>query len=292
MTHLIRTQRISTYLCIKKLFLLLLCSLGSNALFAQLQVQIITQESRCSANGRITVNVTGGTPPYNYVLVGTVRPPQNTNIFDLLPPANYTVRVTDNAGISQTINTIVTGNYQEPTITQCIVNNDTVQVIGNQGRLPYRYAISTNNGQTFSVPQNSNLFTCLPGGTHIVRMYDSCSNFYSLPVTINVEALRNVTLCEMVNGKTNLTTVSFGGGRPPYRFTCINSFGDTFRNATGNFPQMRGCSFYFTFADQCVTIPNNFNCSNLKGYTRCANFATQTATVYAEGGLPPSVSPV
>jgi gliding motility-associated-like protein len=287
MTHLIRTQRLSTFLCIKKLLLLLLCLVASNALLAQLQVQIVTQESRCSANGRITVNVTGGTPPYNYVLVGTVRPPQNTNIFDLLPPANYTVRVTDNAGISQTINTIVTGNYQEPTITQCIVNNDTVQVIGNQGRLPYRYAISSNGGQTYSVPQTSNTFTCLRGGAHIVRIYDSCANFYSTSVSINIPALRYITLCEMVNGKTNLTTSSFGGGIPPYTFTCINNFGDTFRNATGNFPQMRGCGFRFTFADKCEQRQELFNCTDLKGYVRCATFATQTATVYAQGGIPP-----
>jgi hypothetical protein len=53
--------------------------------FAQFQVQITTKESRCSANGQITLKVTGGTPPYSYQLIGSACRVQTTETFNLLP---------------------------------------------------------------------------------------------------------------------------------------------------------------------------------------------------------------
>ncbi len=269
----------------KVLFLSILLLFGVKA-HAQFQVQTNLKESRCSANGQITLKVTGGTPPYSYQLLGSTRPVQTSEIFDLLPPAIYQIRITDNLGANMVVNATILGNYQTPT-TQCSVNAYDVTLTTTGGRLPYRYAYALFNSQNFSNPQTSSFFPCLPIGTHNFRVYDSCDNFHTTPCKIDVKPLIDTVSCEQINGKVNIKTKGFSGGVPPYLFTCINNFGDTFRNTTGNFSQLNGCVFTFILSDKCSEIRQILKCSTLRGYVKCANFNSNTATVFAEGGVPP-----
>lgn len=60
----------------------------------------------CGNDGKITVNVTQGTPVTYELLTGPViRPPQASNVFTGLPQGIYTVRVTDACGnaVSQSV---------------------------------------------------------------------------------------------------------------------------------------------------------------------------------------------
>lgn len=268
----------------KPFCLAILLFLAQNT-FAQFQVQTFTKESRCSANGQITLKVTGGTPPYSYQLVGSTRPIQTSDIFDLLPPGAHQIRITDNVGANMVVNVTVSGNYQTPT-TKYSVNNYDVTMTTTGGRPPYRYALALFNSQGF-ISQTSHFFPCLPNGTHNVRVYDSCDNFHTTPATIDVKPLRDTVSCQQVNGKVNITNRGYSGGVPPYLFTCISNLGDTFSNTTGNFSQLSGCVFTFIFSDKCKRFEQKLNCSSLKGYVKCANFNDNTATVGAEGGVPP-----
>jgi hypothetical protein len=141
----------------KAFFLVFILSAFADFAYAQLQVQTTIKEARCSADGQIIVKTTGGTPPYTYQLLNSLRPPQSVDTFKLLPPNTYTVRITDNAGVSRDITAVVGGNYQEPSI-QCVVNGYTVQLTPSGGRQPYRYAYSANQTGNFTTPQYLSAF--------------------------------------------------------------------------------------------------------------------------------------
>jgi|JI10StandDraft_1071094.scaffolds.fasta_scaffold04099_3 hypothetical protein len=66
----------------------------------------IAHHTNClDANGSITVNVTGGTPPYEYKLGSGLF--VSSNVFSQLKAGNYTVTVQDDADCSITINNVV-----------------------------------------------------------------------------------------------------------------------------------------------------------------------------------------
>lgn len=271
---------------LKKLSLLSVLLFLSQTVFAQFQVQTSVKESRCSANGQISLKVTGGTVPYSYQIVGSVLPPQTNDTFKLLPPAVYQIRITDAVGANMVVSATISGNYQAPT-TQCAVDYSNVKMTTLGGRLPLRYAYTLVNNANYSVPQTSPNFTCLPNGTYNFRVFDSCDNFHTTTCIINVPDLVDTVSCEQVNDKINITTKGFSGGISPILFTCVTSLGDTFRNATGNFSQLTGCVFQVIMSDRCNQIKNGLTCSSLKGYVKCANFQDSTASIAATGGLPP-----
>ncbi|HRG10860.1 MAG TPA: hypothetical protein PLJ08_19965 [Cyclobacteriaceae bacterium] len=66
----------------------------------------IVHHTNClDPNGSITVNVTGGTPPYEYKLGSGLF--GSSNVFSQLKAGNYTVTVQDDADCSITINNVV-----------------------------------------------------------------------------------------------------------------------------------------------------------------------------------------
>jgi gliding motility-associated-like protein len=271
---------------IKKLISLSVFLINAVFIHAQIQIEVTTKEARCSADGRIIVKASGGTAPYTFQLLGTTRPAQANDTFNFLPPATYTLRVTDNSGASREVSVVVTGNYQEPSI-RCVVTKSTVQLVQSGGRAPYRYVYSAYATGSFTSTQTSNTFDCVPNGNHTFRIYDSCDNFFSMPCTVDVPPLLNNTKCEQINGKTTLTTTAFSGGEPPYLFTCITNNNDTFRDARGNFTQLVGCSFTLIFSDKCNRRIQTFDCGSVNATIKCANFTDRTATIIASGGQPP-----
>lgn len=69
---------------------------------------VVAHTNCLSPNGSITVNVTGGTPPYEYKIgSGSFV---SSNIFGQLKAGNYTITVQDDADCSITINDVVASN--------------------------------------------------------------------------------------------------------------------------------------------------------------------------------------
>ena len=169
--------------------LLILCS---TIVSAQLNVSFNATNSTCSANGKLSITASGGQEPYIYEIIGGPlgfnRPPQSTPIFDLLPPGNYQVEVKDISGISKVVTANIVGNYKEPTLASCDVpmGTSTATLIVKDGLSPFSYSFSTDGGGSFSAPQSSNTFKCLPNGTMVFRVTDACNNFYPCYKTVEV----------------------------------------------------------------------------------------------------------
>ena len=125
---------------------------------AQLSATATKVNSACPSTGSITVNATGGTAPYSYLLkIGQFSiGPQSSNLFNSLPVGTYSVVVTDAASAQVQIDNItIASSYVQmnPTaraITETCGGSNTGSIVlsipAGQGIAPYTYRIV--NGPT------------------------------------------------------------------------------------------------------------------------------------------------
>jgi hypothetical protein len=172
-------------------------------------------------NGVITINMTGGTPPFTYDwddLAGPNNPSSRTN----LSAGNYELTVTDAKGCSAT--QIIAVNEPDPialneTITPVLcfgANNGQIAVAPTGGNGPYTYLWS--DGSTQSSRTN------LPPGTYSVTVRDAnncTATFTSLEITQPAAALAathtqtNLLCFGGTSGEIDLTVT---GGTSPYTY--------------------------------------------------------------------------
>ena len=150
-------------------------------------------------NAFISVDVTGGTDPYNYTW--NTQPSQSGATATNLPAGTYELTVSDVNNCSATVSATVTDPVAitittNPTNSKCYnTATGSVEVIATGGRPPYVYEL---NGVT----QASNIFTGLGVGTHIIAVRDvngceATSSFEILspvPVTVDLVAPEQVIL--------------------------------------------------------------------------------------------------
>ncbi len=138
--------------------------------------------------------VAGGGSPYTYELIApspVIRPAQNDNLFANLPPATYTVRLTDVCGTSA-ITTITVPAAAAPTFTTATAASCSTPASGTLTVTPGASAIGpfafelVSPGAAIRPSQGSNIantpnsiFTGLNQGGYTVRMTDGCG----VPVT-------------------------------------------------------------------------------------------------------------
>ncbi|MCX6315720.1 MAG: gliding motility-associated C-terminal domain-containing protein [Bacteroidetes bacterium] len=122
----------------------------------------------CNPNGTITINATGGTPPYQYSINGgTSFQPFNT--FTGLAGGNYNVVVRDANNCLSTPQTATLTLVNTMTISvaktdgNCSAGGTITVTAAGGGNPPYEYSI--NGGTTY---QTSNAFTGLAAGTYNV----------------------------------------------------------------------------------------------------------------------------
>lgn len=279
----------------KTFALFISCLLFAQNLLA-LNLSATSQISTCSSNGTITATATGGTAPFLYILSGAtsgVSPTvSGSYTFSNLQPGNYTVNVIDNDSATATTTISVGGTYQEPTLS-CAVNNCSITgTVISGGLPPFTYAISSNGGNSFSLPQTSNVFSGLANGNYVIRVYDSCQNFYPCyaQVIMPFFYFPNYTCSMSGNAEIVVIDTLSMAGAAPFTFTCITGT-DTIVNNTGVFSNLAYCDHYVFIADACgrstsYTIPP---CNSFPFYSQiiCRNCDAGTLTVEASGGLAP-----
>ncbi len=257
----------------------------------------VTTDASCANvfDGTVTINASGGTPPYIYSLNG--GPTQPGNVFNGLGANTYNITVFDNNGCTDTSSAIVGNTYiiSLDTVSQtdvsCFGFADgavTVQVIG--GIPPYSYSL---NGITF---QTSNTFTGLSAGSYTLTGRDAkgCTEFVIVnilqpnPVVVTVDSIISL-LC--YGSPTGAIYITPSGGTAPYTFNWSNATSlEDLTGVTGGTYNLtvtdsKGCSAAAgaTISEPLELFLNIASFSNLL----CVGDSTGSIDVTANGGVPP-----
>ncbi|GHM98584.1 hypothetical protein WSM22_00740 [Cytophagales bacterium WSM2-2] len=181
--------------------------------------------------GSININVLGGKQPYSYQWSNNA----NTQDITGVPAGEYTVKITDNNGCTNSVNTKVT---EPPLLNVALVEAKDISFNGgkdgsinidvNGGVAPYKY--KWNNGS------DQQDITNLTAGSYSVRVNDAagCAKILNASVTQPtpmVVRLDNVTQISCNGNKTGEINVSVAGGVTPY--TYLWNTGETTKDIKG-----------------------------------------------------------
>lgn len=164
----------------------------------------------------LTINASGGSGSYQYSVNGSAF--TNTNYYTYLPAGVYNIQVRD------AVNCITTTNYTitEPTavsITNTVVNQNTIVNTATGGTAPYRYSLNGTNQQT------SNTFTNLTPGTYSVYVLDSQGCGAAIATTILPFLTSTAAITKQIDCQSDASiTVTANGGLSPYSYS-INGGG-------------------------------------------------------------------
>ena len=208
------------------------CSLATTTTIAQPSaVQIFSTINSASCNGAvdgsITLNILGGTAPYNY----TWSNGGNTNINSNLSASIYSVTVQDANNCSDNITNLIVTEPAVLTVSANVlpvgcanVNDGSILAVANGGTAPYNYnwsndATSANNAQ-------------LSTGSFDLTVTDSkgctVSNKWSIGTTPQIAvsgAVKNTSCPSVENGAIDITIT---GGTPNFSINWNN--GETVQN--------------------------------------------------------------
>ena len=187
-------------------------------------------------NGAITISVTGGTSPYQYVWSNSAT----TANIKSLSVGPYGITVTDATGCEATQNI----NLAQPsqlyvstangTTSTCSKTDGAVSASASGGTLPYLY--KWNTGSTTTSLSN------LAAGTYTVTVADSNGCTYAAEAEVNNPSAPTIAMDTIADMNCALNTqghiiMNATGGSPP--FSCLWSNGDTSQNiynlGTGNY---------------------------------------------------------
>ena len=188
-----------------------------------------TEPTCFSADGVLTIQITGGTAPYYYsASTGqvVVQYPTSWSISGL-SPGNYSFQVTDAALCTIVVGTTLispNGITSVSISTQgstCSSSEGSITVSVNGGSSPYIYTLIYPGGNVLNVSNNqtTQLFSNLSSGTYGVSVQDQSGCFYMDEVTLfatntfTISTETTGTTCNRSNGYI-LVNKSEGGSSP------------------------------------------------------------------------------
>ncbi len=254
------------------------------------------------ANGTITVNASGGTPPYQYSRNnGTSF--QSGNVFTGLVAGNYDVVVTDSQNCITTATVVnVGGPTSALTLATSKVdvlclggNSGSINITASGGTAPYSYSINGNGGPFGASPT----FSSLPANTYnvVVRDANNCGSAPSV-VTVNQPTTSVTFGTAVVNvacfgQNTGSVTINASGGTAPYSFS-LN--GGAFQSSNV-FSSLAAGTYALAVRDanNCpdatgsvsITQPAALSFTHTKLDVSCFGQATGSITITPVGGTAP-----
>ena len=243
-------------------------------------------------NGSATVNIIGGTPPFDYQW--SPRGGNNATASQLSSGV-YTVRVTDLNGCS----TMTSINISEPssliafpssTIGTCGSSNGSASVLVQGGVAPYSYRWSNGMVGTSSL-------TNLSAGSYSVNITDA--NTCLLSTIVNVQntgimnaVLSNTTAPNCFGSNDATATVAVAGGTAPY--TYLWSPGNATQNTAVGL-EMGRYDVMITDANSCMAIltvminepPELLVSTSTSVAANCYGAVNGRVQVDVTGGVPP-----
>jgi large repetitive protein len=242
-------------------------------------------------NGTITVNATGGSPPYQYSINNGISY-QSNNFFTGLGAGTYTVTIRDANNCVNLTQVVITASgipqiSAIPAAATCGTNNGTITAFGTGGAAPLQYSI---NGNTY---QSGNTFANLTPGTYTVYVKDANGCIRTVTVTVannpapTVTAVSTTAVCSNVNGSI---TATGNGGVAPLQYS-IN--GTTFQ-ASNVFTGLAAGTYTVTVRDftgctaiTTVTVPGTGGPSVFANSTAAScGTANGSITISALGTAP------
>lgn len=245
-----------------------------------------------NSNGSVTMNLTGGFPPYSFSW--NTSPTQTTSTASNLPIGTYSVTIQDALGCS----TQTTVTISQPPILSlnstvknvpCFgTNTGSIAITAIGGTSPYTYSWSPGGQTTPSI-------TNLAVGNYSVNVTDTkgCvkTASFSISQSSSITATftqTNITCFGLNDGSVN-TTVS--GGTAPYTFSWSPG-GSTSQNVTG----LNAGTYTFTIKDNLnciktntisVTQPTSLTAVTSVTNETCNYLNNGIASVTASGGTSP-----
>jgi uncharacterized protein (DUF2141 family) len=240
-----------------------------------------TEPTCFSADGVLTIQITGGTAPYYYsASTGQVVVQYPTSLsISGLSPGNYSFQVTDAALCTIVVGTTLTspnGITSVSISTQgstCSSSEGSITVSVNGGSSPYIYTLIYPGGNTLNVSNNqtTQLFSNLSSGTYSVSVQDQSGCFYMDEVTLfatntfTISTETTGTTCNRSNGYI-LVNKSEGGSSPfDYSLDGLVNIIDTTLSAV-TFDNV-------SVGQHTITVTDSTGC-------------TQTTQVYVEASSP------
>lgn len=251
----------------KVLLLFTLMLFTGVAASAQCSFNVTTTVSNVSCfngtNGSVTINVTGGTAPYQYQLAeaGAGAWQSSTNIYNGLGAGTYPVSVKDATGCIKTSYITITQpaqlaiSYTATDATCTGSNNGSITTTTTGGVAPYTYSW-TYNGSSFSTQPNISNLT--PGNYQVfVTDANGCTATPVIPsqataITVtgfNADGIANGTLASA--STTTTTSMDASPGQVLYAAGYSNPSGITKTGgvpASGNFTSVQDASRNYQLA--------------------------------------------
>ncbi len=223
--------------------------------FAQplpLGVGVVVNAVTCTGNladGKITVQATGGTAPYQYALnAGAFG---SANIFNGLAPGSYTVHIKDLHNCLKDTTLLLLppvaikiDSAQVTGITCFGQGNGSVKLFASAGLPPYQYNV---NGGTFTT---NSLFTNLAAGSYTfsVKGSNGCAKDTTItlaqPLALVVASV-TVTAVSCRNGANGSITITGAGGTPAYTY----ALGSGLYSSTNVFTGLQAGSYILHIKD-------------------------------------------
>lgn len=192
-----------------------------------------TQPTCFSADGVLTIQITGGTAPYYYSASTGDISVQYPTTWSLsgLSPGVYSVQVTDAALCTFVAGTTLTSPNGITSVnistqgSTCSGNGGSITISVNGGTSPYIYTLIYPNGNVLNVANNqtNQLFPGLSSGTYTVSVQDASGCYFMDEVTLystntfTISTETTGTTCNQSNGYITVTKTD--GGEAPYDYS-------------------------------------------------------------------------
>lgn len=172
-------------------------------------------------NGSITINVTGGVSPHQFIISSEPQKAVTTDVFENLSPGTYSIIVQDANGCEVLVeNILVDGPVAALVVDVVRVDNEECSTDDNGlieleitgGTAPYEYNLTGANDPSIAIAGNNLVLDNLDGGYHNIFITDanSCKEIVVQEVKVGVDLLAVYeTVYECTDGQpTNRLTVT------------------------------------------------------------------------------------
>jgi gliding motility-associated-like protein len=252
----------------------------------------------CTGNntGSVTVDASGGTPPYQYSINGSTY--QASGAFINLTAGNYTVIVRDannclfNIPVTITEPAVALSSTTTQTNVLCYGQvNGSATITASGGTSPYTYSWNTVPVQTTPTANN------LAAGVYIVTVTDAVGCTIQQSVTITQPSLLAVTLTQVnvacFGDATGSATAIASGGTAPYSYSWLTTPIQTTATISNLLPgtytvgvfDAQGCFQPGTVTINQPSTALTASVSNLVN-ADCAGNTNGSVTVDGSGGSP------